>query len=345
MGRFGNQAEHFLGSMTFAKNLNRTFIVPPFRTFKNVPYKEWFKLEKLNEFHRSISAEDFMEHIAPIHWPESERRGFCWGANQCVMEYGNPANEFWSQLGITKFTNNVNFDLDFIETNKWIEQYPPSEYPVLALRGAPAYFPIRAEDRKNQQFMVWSDEINSLVDDYLKATFGRLSSFFCNFLFTFNLNKLTFLGDEKFIGIHLRNGLDWSNACSFLEGEDKANSFKYFMASPQCDHLNVKLSKELCFPSTSQVLDDLERVVNKELNGTVKNVYVATDKSPLISEIKEKFSGIIEKVVHFDPWLPVVDLAILARSEYFIGNCVSSFTAFVKRERDIKGLRSAFWST
>ena len=56
MGRFGNQAEHFLGSMSFAKNLNRTFIVPPFRTFQNVPYKNWFSLEKLNEFHRSISG-------------------------------------------------------------------------------------------------------------------------------------------------------------------------------------------------------------------------------------------------------------------------------------------------
>ena len=50
------------------------------------------------------------------------------------------------------------------------------------------------------------------------------------------------------------------------------------------------------------------------------------------------------KVTNLQPPNPHVELAILAQSNHFIGNCISSFSAFVKRERDVKGLKSSFWA-
>ena len=38
-------------------------------------------------------------------------------------------------------------------------------------------------------------------------------------------------------------------------------------------------------------------------------------------------------IVHRDPESPLDDMAVMIQADYFIGNCVSSFSAFVSRMR------------
>ena len=71
--------------------------------------------------------------------------------------------------------------------------YPPAEYPVIALKGAPAPFPMLPSLWHLQKHLVFSDYIMRQANKYIEENFPY----------------------KSFIGIHLRNGADWVGFCFY----------------------------------------------------------------------------------------------------------------------------------
>ncbi|KAI4464501.1 gdp-fucose protein o-fucosyltransferase 1 [Holotrichia oblita] len=340
MGRFGNQADHFLGALGFAHGLNRTLVLPAWVEYRygesrsiQVPFDTYFKVENLEEYHRVILMEKFMEEIAPSLWPPEKRISFCYSTrgdgNTCNAKEGNPFGPFWDTYGIdfegSEFYGPLHYDTHNHDmATKWNKKYPATKWPVLAFTGAPASFPVQLENCKLHKYLKWSDKINNEADNFIK----------------------TILPKGAFIGIHLRNGIDWVRACKHIP--TSPNLF----SAPQClgyQNEKGKATMEMCLPTKDTIIRQLKRIIKKyndhvDKNKTIKSVFVASDSNHMIDDLTEGLKRIKVEVFKYDGGSPHVDLAILGKSNHFVGNCISSDSAFVKRERDSNGFPSSFWA-
>lgn len=344
-GRFGNQADHFLGAFGFAHGINRTLILPPWVEYRKgesrsiqVPFDEYFQVEKLRQYHRVITMEDFMLRLAPKIWPPGKRIAFCYTARYgiggkgaevkgCNPKNGNPFGPFWDTFDVdfidSEFYEPLNYDVHHREMgDKWNEKYPADRWPVLAFTGAPGSFPVQIENRNLQKYLVWSDRIQMLSKNFIK----------------------NYLPKGAFIGVHFRNGVDWVRACEHVSSSNQ------LFSSPQClgyRNENGKLTMDMCYPTRDIIVRQLKRHIKsfKEKNpkNEIKSIFVASDSNHFLNDVNTALARMNIIALKLDQSNPHVDLAILALSNYFIGNCVSSFTAFVKRERDARNFPSSFW--
>ncbi|KAJ0181805.1 hypothetical protein K1T71_002527 [Dendrolimus kikuchii] len=335
MGRFGNQADHFLGVLAFSKGINRTLILPPWVEYRygesksiQIPFDTYFKVDILSEYHRVVTMETFMKDVAPDVWPRNKRISFCYTQrigeieNNCNAKSGNPFGPFWDTFNIefvgSEFYGPLNYDAhNNIMMEKWRKKYPYNKWPVLAFTGAPASFPVQKENLMLHRYLHWNDEVMGKARTFIKNN----------------------MSGGGFVGIHLRNGQDWMKACRHVK--DSPTLF----AAPQCvGYKNERgpLTMSMCLPEESEIIKQIKRTLRK-LNDT-KYVFVASDSNHMITTLNNALQRLEVKVVKLGITDPHLDLAVLGQANYFIGNCVSSYSAFVKRERDARGLPSEFWS-
>lgn len=334
MGRFGNQADHFLGALGFAKSLNRTLILPAWVEYRTgelkslqIPFNTYFNVTHLKTCHKVILMEEFMKEIASNVWPPEYRIAFCYSprgnTTTCNPKEGNPFGPFWDTYNIdfvgSEFYGPMHYDMYHGDmSNQWKKKYPVVSWPVLAFTGAPATFPVQLENKYLQKCLQWTDEISEKAKNYIKQK----------------------LPPGAFVGIHLRNGIDWVRACEFT------SSSPNLFAAPQClgyRNERGKATSTMCFPTLDVILRHLKRVIRNDSN--IKSIFVASDNNYMISELNNALARMEVRVFRQEGRnvSPHLDLAILGKANYFIGNCISTFSAFVAREREVKGLPTFFW--
>lgn len=160
LGRFGNQADHFLGALAFSKGLNRTLVLPPWVEYRygeaksiQVPFANYFDVDSIAIYHKVITMEHFMSEVAPLIWEPQERISFCYvqrsgeEQNSCNAKSGNPFGPFWDTFNIdfsgSEFYGPLNYDAhNTAMMNEWNQKYTSTMWPVLAFTGKQIYFHI-----------------------------------------------------------------------------------------------------------------------------------------------------------------------------------------------------------
>lgn len=345
MGRFGNQADHYLGALAFAKGINRTLVLPPFVEYKpgqrrsiQVPFNTYFQVEAIKSYHdRVITMEEFFRSptLSEVVWPKEKRISFCYSARQpgpnhseednrggvCYAKSGNPFGPFWDTFSINfvgskTYGPDLHYDIHHPGVaEEWMRKFPGKNWPVLAFTGAPASFPVQEQNvaLHGHLFGKWAEELDNKVNDFIRGQSPR----------------------GPYVALHLRNGADWARACNLVEGSP------LMFAAAQClgyhkEHGSA--TKAMCTPSKDDIVRHARRAV-KSTNATW--IYVASDSD----HMQDYLERVLKLRVVTSPTGsgPHFDLAVMGRANHFVGNCISSFTAFVKRERDVKGFPSTFF--
>ncbi|CAJ0604793.1 unnamed protein product [Cylicocyclus nassatus] len=328
MGRFGNQVDQLLGVMRFTRLLNRTLVLPnfieyPYPNTVMTPFENIFQINEIKKYQKVVTMVEFTRDVMPRIWPKEKRVAVCWSPRKsiydseapagCHPKEGNPFGPYWDKIGVS-FVNDAyfgeipgGFDLSVNGSKaEWLKRFSAEKYPVLAFPSPPAPFPSHSNTWELQRYLKWNSRIIGKAVHFIKE-------------------KLT----RPYIGIHLRNDKDWGRVCEHIPPEGRS-----LFGSAQCDtqeHYDGILTKEICAPSETTVIEQLVETVGKI---GARSVFVSSDRDHMIDAINEALQAYDVQAHRLNPDDPFVSLAVLGKADHFIGNCVSTFSHIVKRERD-----------
>ena len=340
MGRMGNQLEHYLQAFDLSLQTNRTLILPPFIDWNAKPavrfvsFDEIFDLQYLrsNGLPNAVTFENFMNEYGDS-W--DNRKAFCKSPSTKRCEergkLGTPGN-YWKRLGIE-------FDGEVRKVLTTSNAKEMSEHGVIVLTQSGFSFPAPRSTLRHHGMLKWSDSILEKATSLIRRNVPSL---------------------EPFVSVHIRAGSDFRRSCR-REGTKKAFETanferikKFFEARTCFERKHISVSYRMCEPTKEDYINGVQSALEQSHSCIV---YVASDlksSSELLSsdELKPPSSRTdCGSVTVFSQQSgnddPYVDLAVMAQGSHFVGNCVSSFTAIVVRERTYskktKQLPVSYW--
>jgi len=338
MGRFGNQAEQLLGSLLFAKSLNRTLVLPPFISYDDnhsavlTPFEDIIQINPLKEYHDVMSLEEFMHKYSNKLWPPGKREFYCYSPRNpnvinptCDALKGQPFNFFWSNFQVSE--DSSVFYKPLVTTandaHAWNQRYPASSHRVITFVGSPSPFPAPSDAIHIQKYVKISDKIRELALDF-KVRHHMLNT--------------------TYLSMHIRHGPDWVKACELLLTD--GGLYRLF-SSDQCietgagrSQSNERLKFDLCLPSFESISDKIEEVLrdlSSARDTTVEVIHMATDldDTSLLRKLSLRFPRIrfVSTLREPKTLSPMIDVFLMTHADVLIGNCISSFSAFAARIR------------
>ena len=269
-------------------------------------------------------------------------------AHSCVDPaggtYGQPSTDYW------KFLN-----LNLTQPQRFIPGALGSlPSPVAAcINGLGARYPMAAQDIPIQKHVQFTSTIRAMVHKFARSSLAAFAS---------DTNY-------TYLGVHARLGSDWENACRVSSDANQLLPSS-FMSAYQCSKTGDKLKFSTCFPSIAYIVDATALAI-KETH--ITNIFLTFDDasraSPLIAALRLTLGSSVRLSTSHDLLDFVIqqqqkdqsncmygadtefvwktphffyDLAMLQYSHLFIGNCFSSFSAFVSRHLRAESRRAVF---